>query len=73
MKRRMVALVIAICATFTLFAFSPDIVSEAEAKEAGLALINQVFDVNETEAIVKREIVEQPDSLQRLISTCFLR
>lgn len=52
MKRRMVALAIAICATFTLFAFSPNIVSEAKAKEAGLALINQVFCVTETEATV---------------------
>lgn len=50
MKRRIIALVIAICATFTLFAFTPNIVSEAKAKEAGLALINQVFDANETEA-----------------------
>ena len=30
----------------------PKLVSEAEAKEAGLALINQVFDVTETEAEV---------------------
>lgn len=53
MKRRMVALVIAICATFIFFAFSPNIVSEAEAKEAGLALINQAFNVSETEASVE--------------------
>ena len=29
-----------------------DLVSEATAKEAGLALINQAFDVNETDATV---------------------
>ena len=52
MKRRMVALVIAICATFTLFAFSPNIVSEAKAKEAGLAFINRVFNLNEKDAVV---------------------
>ena len=52
MKHRMIALGIAICMIFTLFAFSPVIVSEAEAKKAGLALINQAFEVNETEAAV---------------------
>ncbi|MEZ4509073.1 MAG: hypothetical protein R2881_05325 [Eubacteriales bacterium] len=31
---------------------SPRLVGEAKAKEAGLAFINQVFDVNETEAVV---------------------
>ena len=53
MKRRMIALGIAICMIFTLFAFSPVIVSEAEAKKAGLALINQAFNVSETEASVE--------------------
>ena len=31
----------------------PKLISEAEAKKAGLAFINQVFDANEVEAIVK--------------------
>ena len=32
---------------------SPRLVGEAKAKEAGLAFINKVFDVNETEAVVE--------------------
>ena len=52
MKRRMIALGIAICLIFTLFAFSPNIVSEADAKKSGLALINRVFDLNEKDAVV---------------------
>ena len=58
MKRRMIALGIAICMIFTLFAFSPDIVSgqklvsEAKAKEAGLAFINLIYSVAETDAVV---------------------
>ena len=64
MNRRMVILAVAMCAIIQFSACSSKLVSEAEAKEAGLALINQAFTVNETEAIVKREIVELPESLQ---------
>ena len=38
-----------------LSACSPRLVGEAKAKEAGLAFINKVFDVNETEATVALE------------------
>ena len=72
MKRRMVALVIAICATFTLFAFSPNTVSEADAKKSGLALINTVFGITETEATVtlsKREGFSYVDGKEQQTGT----
>ena len=40
------------CAFLVLSGCAPRLVSEAKAKEAGLAFINHVFDVNETEAVV---------------------
>ncbi len=45
-------LIIIVCFTILLSACSPRLVGEAKAKEAGLAFINKVFDVNETEATV---------------------
>ena len=50
MKKRL--LVIFICIALLLSACSPRLISEAKAKEEGLAFINKVFDVNETEAVV---------------------
>ena len=50
MKKKL--LIILICAAVLLSACSPRLVGEAKAKEAGLAFINKVFDVNETEAVV---------------------
>ena len=52
MKYRRLILFIGVCATLALSACAPKIISEAKAKEAGLALINQVFGVTETEATV---------------------
>jgi hypothetical protein len=53
MKKKVISVSICLLSVAFLFcACSPRLVSEAEAKEAGLALINQVFDVNETEAEV---------------------
>lgn len=53
MKRKFI-LFFEIILSLTLFltACSPKLVGETKAKEAGLALINQAFDVNETEAEV---------------------
>lgn len=45
-------LIFIICAVLLLSACSPRLIGEAKAKEAGLAFINKVFDVNETEAVV---------------------
>jgi len=56
MKKKL--LVIIICVAVLLSACSPRLISEAKAKEAGLAFINRVFDVKETEATVVLE--EQP-------------
>ena len=50
MKKRLV--IIMFCVAVLLSACSPRLVGEAKAKEAGLAFINKVFDVNETEAVV---------------------
>lgn len=59
MKRKIfLFLEIILSLAFFLSACSPRLVSEAEAKKAGLALINQVFGVTETEATItlsKRE------------------
>ena len=51
-RTRMTAILLAAiaCASLMLSACSPRLVGEAKAKEAGLAFINKVFDVNETEA-----------------------
>ncbi|MPM91305.1 hypothetical protein SDC9_138433 [bioreactor metagenome] len=56
MKKRII--VIVLCVAVMLSGCSPRLISEARAKEAGLAMINRVFDVNETEAAVTLE--EQP-------------
>jgi len=45
-------LVVIVCVAFLLSGCSPRLVGEAKAKEAGLAFINHVFDVNETDAVV---------------------
>lgn len=50
MRKRI--LIIFLCFIVMLSACSPRLVGEAKAKEAGLAFINKVFDVNETEAVV---------------------
>jgi len=50
MKKKL--LIIIICVAVLLSACSPRLVGEAKAKEAGLAFINKVFAVNETEAVV---------------------
>ena len=43
------------CASLALSGCTPRLIGEAKAKEAGLAFINKVFDVNETEATVEYE------------------
>ena len=54
MKRKTNLLFVPIlCGLLILSACAPKVVGEAEAKEIGLAYINQVFDVNETEASVE--------------------
>jgi hypothetical protein len=57
--KKVILLVLSLSLTLLLSACSPKIVSEVKAKEAGLALINQVFDVNETEAETTLEIVSE--------------
>jgi len=53
-KRKIVILIVCIlCVSLLFSACSPRLVGEAKAKEAGLAFINMVFDVNETEAVVE--------------------
>ncbi len=53
MKRKVAILgVFILCVSLFLTGGKPKLVSEAEAKEVGLAFINHVFDVNETEAVV---------------------
>jgi len=56
-RNQMTAILLAAiaCATLALSGCAPRLVGEDKAKEAGLALINKVFDVNETEAVVTRE------------------
>ena len=44
-----------VCASLALSGCTPRLVGEAKAKEAGLAFINKVFDVSETEATVDYE------------------
>ena len=50
MKKKL--LVVIVCVALLLSGCSPRLVGEAKAKEVGLAFINKVFDVNETEAVV---------------------
>ena len=54
MKRKTVLLTaVILMLSLAMVACSPRLVGEAKAKEAGLAFINKVFDVNETEAVVE--------------------
>ncbi len=56
MKMKVISTLICInCILLLLIACTPRLVGEAKAKEAGLAFINKVFDVNETEATVTLE------------------
>ena len=56
MKRKITSLLVLVaCISLCLSGCSPRLVGEAQAKEAGLAFINKVFDVNETEATVTLE------------------
>ena len=50
--KRAALLALVICAAVFLSGGKPKLVGEAKAKEAGLAFINNVFDVKETEATV---------------------
>ena len=53
MKRKIVILLVLIlCVSLFLTGGKPKLISEDEAKSAGLAFINHVFDVNETVAVV---------------------
>lgn len=56
-RTRMTAILLAAiaCASLALSACSPRLVGEDKAKEAGLAFINKVFDVNEIKATVEYE------------------
>jgi len=52
-KRKVVILVgVILCVSLFLTGGKPKLISEDEAKKAGLAFINHVFDVSETEAVV---------------------
>ncbi|MDD4312634.1 MAG: hypothetical protein PHW41_09155 [Eubacteriales bacterium] len=56
MKRKVVLLgVFILCASLLLTGGKPKLIGEDEAKKAGLAFINQVFDGNETDATVELE------------------
>lgn len=56
MKRKIAVLLVSIaCISLFLSGSSPKLISENEAKEAGLAFINKVFDANETDATVTLE------------------
>lgn len=48
--KKFILLSLSLSLMLVFFACAPKIVSEAKAKEVGLALINRAFDVNETEA-----------------------
>ena len=50
--KRMGILLLSLLFVATASGAKPKLASEAEAKETGLALINQVFDITETEATV---------------------
>ena len=54
-RTRMTAILLAAiaCASLMLSGCTPRLIGDAKAKEAGLAFINKVFDVNETEAKVE--------------------
>ena len=52
MMKKRILLILTCMALVLLSGCTPRLISEAEAKEAGLELINKVFDINETEATV---------------------
>ena len=52
MMKKRILLILTCMALVLLSGCTPHLVGEAKAKEAGLAFINKVFDVNETEAVV---------------------
>lgn len=57
MKRKIAILgVFILCASLLLTGAKPKLISEDEAKKAGLAFINHVFDVNVTEVIVAKGV-----------------
>ena len=55
-KRVFAALICASCLFLLLSGSSPKLISEDEAKKAGLAFINHVFDVNVTEVTVTKGV-----------------
>jgi hypothetical protein len=56
-KRKVVILcAVVVCISLFLTGGKPKLISEDEAKKAGLAFINHVFDVNETEAVVSQAV-----------------
>ena len=56
MKRKIAVLLVSIaCISLFLSGSSPKLIGEDEAKKAGLAFINKVFDANETDATVTLE------------------
>ena len=52
MMKKRILLILTCMALVLLSGCTPRLIGEAKAKEAGLAFINKVFDVNETEAVV---------------------
>ena len=68
MKKRIISVSICLLSVaFLLSACGAKDGGEAKAKEAGLALINRVFDTNQTQAEVKRLVNNQTDALQRSV------
>ena len=71
MKKRIASFVLLmLCAAIALTGCSPKNISEAKAKEAGLALINRAFDTNQTEAVatlkkVSEEAAKAPTKKQK--------
>ena len=55
MMKKRILLILTCMALVLLSGCTPRLVGEAKVKEAGLAFINKVFDVSETEAVVTRE------------------
>ena len=61
-KRLLVSSMLFLLVLYSLSACSPEIISQAKAKEAGLELINLAFDTNETDADVTYIENRQMDS-----------
>ncbi|MEA4869254.1 MAG: hypothetical protein VB062_01300 [Christensenella sp.] len=57
-------MLLSLSVTAALSACAPKMISEAKAEEAGIALINHAFGVNETEAKVKLRSAARPDGPQ---------